>query len=76
MTNTRPYVACIVNQADSVPEKSHITEMISVINKGVRMILKSAGIGLTYGNLDEKSFHLRVYAYESFAANDYQSSQL
>lgn len=76
MTNTRPDVACVANKAAQVTEKTHGSDKVRELNKGIRIILRSTDIGLKYGKLKKSELHIRAYADASYATNDDLTSQL
>lgn len=73
---TRPDLACVINRAAQVTQKTFSLEKIRELNQSISIASKSSSRQLVYYPLDKKTLHLRVYADACFANNEDLSTQM
>lgn len=76
LVHTRPDIACAVNKATQVTEKTFRDIHVKTINKTIKYVHENPRRGLLQRRLDEKSVHIRVYTDSSFADNEDLTTQL
>ena len=76
LVHTRPDIACAVNKACQITEKTFNSEAIQNINKIVSTAHKYASRGLRQKKLDRDSLHIIVCTDAAFATNLKSMSQL